>query len=50
VEFVGNSNEKPSSPQNRNVADESRDGKKISNDPKRSIQDFFSKSSKKVSR
>ncbi|KAK7171556.1 hypothetical protein R3I93_003998 [Phoxinus phoxinus] len=51
VEFVGNSNEKSSSPQkNRNVADESRGGKKISNDPKRSIQDFFSKSSKKATK
>lgn len=51
VEFVGNSNEKSSSPQkNRNVADESRDEQKSSNYPKRSIQDFFSKSSKKASR
>ncbi|ROL49953.1 Bifunctional polynucleotide phosphatase/kinase [Anabarilius grahami] len=51
VEFVGNSNGKSSSPQkNRNAADESRDRQKISNDPKRSIQDYFSKSSKKATK
>ncbi|XP_067221171.1 bifunctional polynucleotide phosphatase/kinase isoform X2 [Chanodichthys erythropterus] len=51
VEFVGNSNGKSSSPhKNRNAADESRDRQKISNDPKRSIQDYFSKSSKKATK
>lgn len=51
VEFVGNSNVKSSSPQkNRKAADESRDRQNISNDPKRSIQDYFSKSSKKATK
>ncbi len=54
VEFVGNSNEKSSSPQKKGkAASESRDRPRISNDgpgPKRSIQDYFSKSPKKVSR
>uniref|UniRef100_A0A671PL29 Bifunctional polynucleotide phosphatase/kinase-like n=1 Tax=Sinocyclocheilus anshuiensis TaxID=1608454 RepID=A0A671PL29_9TELE len=53
VEFVGNSNEKSSSPQKKGkAANESRDRQKSSNDgsgPKRSIQDYFSKSPKKVS-
>ncbi len=54
VEFVGNSNEKSSSPQKKEkTASESRDRQKSSNDgpgPKRSIQDYFSESPKKVSR
>lgn len=54
VEFVGNSNEKSSSPQKKGkAANESRDRQKSSNEgsgPKRSIQDYFSKSPKKVSR
>uniref|UniRef100_A0A671SCT0 Bifunctional polynucleotide phosphatase/kinase-like n=1 Tax=Sinocyclocheilus anshuiensis TaxID=1608454 RepID=A0A671SCT0_9TELE len=54
VEFAGNSNEKSSSPQKKGkAADESRDRQKISNDgsgPKRSIQDYFSKSPKKATK
>lgn len=54
VEFVGNSNEKSSSPQKKGkAASESRDRPKSSNDGsglKRSIQDYFSKSPKKVPR
>ncbi|KTF93948.1 hypothetical protein cypCar_00027291 [Cyprinus carpio] len=52
VEFVGNSNEKSSSPQKKGkAANESRDRQKSSNEgsgPKRSIQDYFSKSPKKI--
>ncbi|XP_016101307.1 bifunctional polynucleotide phosphatase/kinase [Sinocyclocheilus grahami] len=54
VKFVGNSNEKSSSPQKKGkAANESRDGQKSSNDgsgPKRSIQDYFSKSPKKATK
>uniref|UniRef100_A0A671PQJ8 Bifunctional polynucleotide phosphatase/kinase-like n=1 Tax=Sinocyclocheilus anshuiensis TaxID=1608454 RepID=A0A671PQJ8_9TELE len=54
VEFVGNSNEKSSSPQKKGkAANESRDRQKSSNDgsgPKRSIQDYFSKSPKKATK
>uniref|UniRef100_A0A673IMI7 Bifunctional polynucleotide phosphatase/kinase-like n=1 Tax=Sinocyclocheilus rhinocerous TaxID=307959 RepID=A0A673IMI7_9TELE len=54
VEFAGHSNEKSPSPQKKGkAADESRDRQKISNDgsgPKKSIQEYFSKSPKKATK